>query len=321
MEYWYACRETNIYKYVSQDADGTLHVTDYPEWSWYSSLTPVNAYGPGGSMAAFPRAFHGQDNMRIANFQASDLYIHKEWMGEATAKEVFVKIWRKIEGGEPEDFTEIIARDVRDNQNWQAYVEDESDVDTVRNCLILKGDGTHWTDTLKVDNVLVGSLAEEQYYTYYIQEIGYRDLEGRVHTNANAKYKPLYDYMDMVDEAWTGDPVGAGDYAENAISIGAKGENHLKVINRGTPSTSYRATKAFAGSQSASGTQSSVSGRYPTNGTSQVVLELQQRYRYEKTEGGVDSVSADGTTWLRADDAEAANTWLLRLRHGRGVHE
>lgn len=152
VEYEYSFRETNVYK--------DLDRTPYPEWDWFSSVTPVNGYGPGKTpFEAFPKVFHGQDPERIANFQASDLIIHKQWIGDITADEVYVKLWRTDGSGAPEDFTAVIAEDVRNNHNWQMYVDDESCIDTRHGWLILKSDENgNWTDTLKVNRALLVSV-------------------------------------------------------------------------------------------------------------------------------------------------------------------
>ncbi len=302
VEYDYSFREVNVYK--------DLDRTPYPDWDWFSSITPVLGYGPKGSFKAFPSLFEGQDPDHVVNFQASDLIIDKEWVGDPTATEVYIKVWRTSGDGEPEDFTKIIAEDVRNNNNWQMYMTDPSQVDLQRNCLILKPDSDgRWEDRLKVNRALLGSLAQTGEYHYYIQEIGYKTESGEYRTNVNSKYKPKYDKW--VDGRWTGAPVGMNSYAGNNIKIGAKGENRLKVINQSVPSTSYTVTKAFHGPQSSTGGQSTVTGKYPTDGSGHVVVELQQRYRYEKTEGGVDYVSADNENWVRADSDEAKNTWTV----------
>ena len=300
VEYEYTFRETAVYK--------DLDRTPYPEWDWYSSVLP----------GQYNKIIAGQDNMRIANIQASDLLIHKQWIGDVAAKEVYVKLWRVADDGQPEDFTSVIADDVKNNHNWQMYLDDESEIDVNHKWLILKDDGSgHWTDSLKVNRALLGTVNAENdnaaRYQYYIQEVAYKALDGTVHTNVNAKFKPLYDKWvgTAAEGGWTDAPVGMNEYANNAISIGAKGENQLKVINRSSPSTSYKVTKAFHGPQSSTGGQSSVTGKYPTDGSKHVVVSLQQRYRYEKTEGGVDYVSADYENWVQADSAEAATTWTV----------
>ena len=300
VEYWYSFREIGVYKNLNKDP--------YPEWDWFSSVTPVNAYGPTGTMEAFPKAFHGQDGKRIANFQASDLIIDKDWIGEPTATKVYIKIWRTTGDGEPEDFTAVIADDIRSNSNWQYYVDDVSSVDLGRNCLVLDLDASgSGTAAIKVNRALLGALSETGSYQYYIQEIGYRDNQGVYRTNVNATFTPLYDHW--VNGAYTGSPVQMNDYASNSITIAGKGQNRLKVTNSAEPSTSYTVTKAFYGAQSSTGGQSSVTGKYPTDGSKQVVVELQQRYRYEKTEEGVDYVSADNSTWVTADSEDAKTTW------------
>jgi len=327
VEYYYSYRETNVYK--------DLNRTPYDNWDWFSSITPVNAYGAGGSFEAFDKVFHGQDVMRVANFQASDLVIDKQWIGDVAASEVYVKLWRVSGNEDPEDFTAVIADDIRYNNNWQMYVRDTSTVDVYRKCLILKDDGSgNWTTSMTVNRALLGALAETGRYSYYIQEVGYKTLDGTYKTNVNAKFKPLYTHWEGTAEegAYSSAPVGANDYAGNAITIKEKGANKLRVINRSTPSTSYSVTKAFAGSVSATGTQSSMSSGYPTDGSKQVVVELQQRYRYEYTKDGVTYVlnkdttslqeafariKADGwdassdSEWILATDSDADNQWLV----------
>lgn len=303
VEYWYAPREVNVYK--------DLNRTPYPEWDWFSSITPVIAKGPNGqTMDAFPKAFHGQDSMRIANFQASNLIIDKEWVGdsEKTAKEVFIKIWRTDESGNREDFTALIADDVKNNNNWQMYVDDASVIDTSRGWLIVKPDENgNWEVPVKVNRALLGSLAETGKYHYYIEEVAYRASDGTVRTNPKGRYRPVYDKW--IDGHWGGAPASDGEAM--AIQIGNKGENRLKVINSCEPVTSYTIKKRYGGNIGSTGNPSSVNGGFPTDGSQQVVVELQQRYRYEKTEDGVDYVSADYETWVRADSEEAVNTWTV----------
>lgn len=334
VEYWYSFRETNVYKLESQDPDGTIHVTDYPEWDWYSTITPEYAYGPalssGGdaqTMIAFPHNVPSQESDRISNFQASDLIINKEWLGENTpdAKAVYLKVWRQAEGGQIEDFTAIIADDIRNNQGWQNYVNTPDIIDLNRNCLVLNRDGDEWSEaSLKINRALLGTINGQndhsELYHYYIQEIGYRTNSGEYRTDVNGRFKPLYNKWDPSREQWADAPVGMNDYANNNITIGAKGENRLKVINSTSPSTSYTVTKAFHGPQSSTGGQSSVTGKYPTDGSKQVVVMLQQRYRYEKIVNGVKFVLKKngnyntGEDWLEdtEQNAEAiAEAWLV----------
>lgn len=301
VEYEYTFRETNVYRDMNR--------TPYPDWDWYSSILP----------GKYNKVFSGQDNNRVANFKASDLQIVKEWDGEPSASEVYVKLWRTAAGQEPEDFTAVIAEDVRQNQNWQMYLSNTQLIDTDHAWLILKDDGAgQWGTSLKVSRALVGSLTQNSNYSYYIQEVAYKTLDGKLKTNVNGAYKPLYDKY--VNGAWTNEPVGMNEYESNSITIGEKGSNKLKVINRSTPATNYTVTKSFAGSQSSTGAPSSVSGHYPTDGSAQVVVKLQQRHRYEKTENDVEYVSADNETWVPADSEEAENTWAADWQNAESAN-
>lgn len=297
VEYWYSFRETNVYK--------DLNKTPYPEWDWFSSITPVKAYGTG-EMEAFPKVFHGQDPARIANFQASDLEIDKEWTNDvSTAKEIYIKIWRTTGNGDIEDFTKTIATDIRENNNWQLYVFDTDIIDTNREWLIIRPDENgDWTATMKVNRALLGVLNETGIYHYYIQEVAYKSLTGEIRTNVEGKYHPVY--SKWVDDDWQ---APSADFAGNSITIGEKGGNKLKVINTAVSATSYGVTKRFIGTQVSTGGQSSVNG-YPNDGSKQVIVELQQRYRYEKKIDGVDCVSKDNVEWVPADSEEAKNIWI-----------
>ena len=181
------------------------------------------------------------------------------------------------------------------------YVSDTSSIDLNRKCLVIKPDANaEWETAIKVNRALLGALAETGKYSYYIQEVGYRDAQGTYKTDVNSTYRPLYNHWvgSASEGNWAASPVQMNEYADNSIQIGAKDENRLKVINRNTESTSYTATKTFLNG-------------YPTDGSKQVVIKLQQRYRYEKTENGVDYVSATGAddSWILANTVFAASTW------------
>ena len=236
--YEYSYRETNVYKFVSQDANGTIHVTDYPEWDWWSSITP-NRYVDGNGTVHKgendPRANVSslQDEDRIANFQASDLEIDKEWLGTTDVQEVYVKIYRYTKNpANAEDFTAVISTDITDNQNWQGYVDDTSIIDTENHWLILTPNSSgQWSASVKINRALIKTIDREDglTYTYYIQEVGYKDKNGNVHSGTGSVlvYDPHYDKW--IDGHWEGTTKIAP--TEKAIQIGAKSENRLKVIN------------------------------------------------------------------------------------------
>lgn len=233
VKYEYSVRESNVYKYAGMDnpvrsnhngvngqpeIHGDLKVTDYPDWDWYSSLIPGRYKDADGNIHdnvedPFKKVFHGQDTERIANFQTTDLSVTKFWEGDTSAREVYVKIWRKAPGGEPEDFTEVIADDIVKNQNWQSYMEDPDDIDTENAWLVLRYKGSgKWTESsLKVSRALLGDLAETGWYSYYIEEVGYMDKYGGFHDDVSV-FNPTY--LRWVDGAWhetnTGDSGHAG---------------------------------------------------------------------------------------------------------------
>ena len=315
VEYWYSFRETSVYT----DLDRTPRT----DWDWYSSVTPVVAYGPPDSnlpvqeyettdeygnkktvngFAAFPFAYTGQDPMRIANFRASDLIIEKEWARDTGASEVYVKVYRSNSNG-TEDVTELIAQDIVNHDNWQQYVTDTSVIDTENKWLILSAED-NWTTT--INKLLLEPIVGGGTYQYWIEEVAYKTLNGQIKYNPDAIFDPVY-------QKWEHNSGESGEWQSitkgNTIQLKSKGENKLKVINTASASSSYSVTKKYDGAQSSTGGQSSVSGKYPSDGSTQVVIQLQQRYRYEKTENGTGYVSANGADWVVADSDDAGVTW------------
>ena len=239
VKYEYSFRETGVYKDTNR--------TPYPEWEWFSTITPDRYIGENGQESSeFGIAFANQDGERVANYQASDLLITKRWLGEADAEEVYVKIWRKDASGNLEDFTKIIADDTAGrypenhpaygNSNWQGYMEDTRDIDTVNNWLVLTSNQSgDWTTRVKIHNALIRTTGAGGSYTYYIKEVGYKDKEGNVHltvgpnADPNALTELETHYTRWVDDHWEVSP--STDGADKAIQIGATGENRLEVMN------------------------------------------------------------------------------------------
>ena len=324
VEYWYSFRESGVYS--------SLDGSQINEWDWYSSVTPMLAYGPEGSSfeesyqatddygntitvtgyAAFPKAYSGQDPKRIANFRASDLIVSKSWEEYEGASEVYVKIYRK-NGNGTEDVTGLIATDIVSNNNWQGYVEDTSVIDTANQWLILNK-ANDWTAT--INKLLLEPIVGGGTYQYWIKEVAYKTKNGIVKYNPEDVFDP--DYQKWEHESGDGEwqSISLGD----TIQLKSKGENKLKVINSASASSSYSVKKKYDGAQSSTGGQSSVSGRYPTDGSTQVVLQLQQRYRYEKTEEGVEYVSADNADWVRADSLDAAGAWTVDWQNAESAN-
>ena len=243
--YEYSYRETGVYK--------DLNRTPYPEWGWWSTGTPDRYTDSDGNVirgkGPTPKAFPDQDEDRIANFQASDLEIVKEWLGATDVQEIYVKIYRYTTDADnaedfteiianAEDFTEKIATDISTHHNWSRYVVDPAVIDTTHNWLILAPSSSDQvTASVKISGLLPKTVDKENgdTYYYYIQEVGYKDKEGNVHNEATGTgsflvYDPHYDKWISGD--WEGttkvNPV------TKAITIGGLGENKLKVINTPT---------------------------------------------------------------------------------------
>ena len=240
VKYEYCYRETGVYK--------DLNKTPYPDWEWYSTITPDRYISENGQTGEFGIAFPNQDGERVANYQASNILINKRWAGEPNAREVYINIYRKAgANGEAEDFTKIIADDVAGrypenhpaygNSNWQHYVDDTSIVDTTKNYLILKSNSSgDWTTTVNIYNALIGEAGENtgSHYTYWIQEIGYKDKNGTVHmlseTDDLDELETHYNHwVNGVFGAWIerGDP----NWLDNAIRINEKDTNKLLTVN------------------------------------------------------------------------------------------
>ena len=302
VDYEYSIRETNVYKYLGIE-NGTLSahgewyghllVGPYDGWNWFSSLTPGRYTDADGVLhnneeAPFIKVFHGQDTERICNFQASDINITKIWSGNTTAREVYVKLYRTYEQNgatHTEDFTHIIAQDVKNNQNWQDYLEDVNDIDADREWLVLRNKGNgQWTVSSILVNSAVMAVVDASsesapQYSYYIEEVGYMDKFGGVHTDMS-QFNPVYSKLE------------GGNWvpSDEAITLGEKGTNGLAVTNDTNPKSSFEVKKTWAEG-------------FPTDNT-QASMKLQQRYRYERIfyDDPTNATGAKEYVWIGGDN-------------------
>ena len=246
--YAYSIRETGVYADLERTPWKDL---DGEEWDWWSTLTPPHAFS--GDPGVVPNEqFYQQedypvsDSDRVNNYKASDLRLEKAWLGNAdnAVKEIYVKIYRYDGQSENtvEDFTAIIADDVKNNNNWQGYLKDPTKIDADNEWLIL--DNTNgWSSDVIIQSALIGSMGHSgaaYVYHYYAVEVGYKDADGIVHTVEDLEhFDPRYDKQ--VDNSWQNTPHTNPVWAQ--MAIGAVGQNAIRIIN--APVTDFEAKKEW----------------------------------------------------------------------------
>ena len=201
--------------------------------------------------------------------ETTDLTVTKEWSEDREAenmKEVYVKIFRRTDGGAEEDFTEFI----KNNKNALPLYFDSDpatnkyDYFDVENGWIVVKKGADGWDTVRVKNLPMTTEDETKTYTYYIREVGYKQ-NGTVFNNADV-FNPEYQKKQTGDADWT-------DVAEDGIPLESKadGANAFKVINEleEPEKTTYTVRKEFVGSDAEN---------YPTDGSVQVLVSLEVGY-------------------------------------------
>jgi len=202
--------------------------------------------------------------------ETTELNVTKDWDGEeGDVTEVYVKVFRKTAGGEVEDFTDIVKND-RDNQSL--YIG-SSNFDTTNGWIVIHkktGSGNTGWETVTLKNVPITTEAdpvngkEEETYTYYIQEVGYKGTDGKIYRNVD-HFNPQYAIQQTTDNDWQPMP-------DNGIQLESHQEgqtvNQFKVTNKKEEpvTTSYTVTKQFAGSS------------YPTDGSVQILVGLEEGY-------------------------------------------
>ena len=269
--YEYTVRETGIWKNLKKDP------VDDPEISWFSNSVPIAAWYKGSSqhnVNEFNRDI-GQDQDRLMNGQAFDMYVEKQWDdGAWDAREVYVKIYRQsLDGQYRDDFTAELARDVKIG-SLIGYLGDgsESMIDVDNEWIVF----TPGRSGLYIDKVLKAypNTSGSNPYVYWMVEVGYKDKHGNVHmydTGSNAvvnqnavtdndllKLTPTY-YTWQDGHYVSGNKPGQNN-PNVGIVVGDKGTNKLMVKN--TPVRDFAVVKKW---QNATGDDISNDSDVPSN--------------------------------------------------------
>ena len=233
VKYHYSYRETGVYS----DLAGTPH----PGWEWVSSPPDKYKDENGQEIPNFGLAFANHDGKRTVNYQAASITVDKRWLGQPDVQEIYVKIYR-TNGSSEEDFTEIIAQDIRgydgfEITNWQRYVDDVSLVDTENSWIVLKSNHSgNWTTTIRTHRapLMPGNQSAGAAYRYYIREVGYKDGNGNVHLvrdnpNALDAYETRYTRWDAAADRWL--DAAVTNPTDASITLGRSSDNRLQVMN------------------------------------------------------------------------------------------
>ena len=243
-------------------------------------------YGPGTPADNEFLEFTVHNIYKNTKAETTELNVTKDWDGEeGDATEVYVKVFRKTADGEPEDFTDVIKNDA---ENLRLYIDHSRNFDANNGWIIVHkntGEGETGWDTVTLKDVPMTTVAdpvnqtEEEPYTYYIKEVGYKDAEGKVYRNVD-HFNPEYATYQTTDEEWQ--PMPAEGIALESLTEGQDVVNRFKVTNKQEEpvTTSYTVTKAFEGG-------------YPTDGSVQVLVRLEEGYLTDNSASG----SGAPTNW------------------------
>ncbi len=252
--YEYTVRETGIWKNLKKDP------VDDPEISWFSNSVPICAWYKSSAqhnITEFNRDI-GQDQDRLMNGQAFDMWVEKDWVdGAWDAREVYVKIYRRLQDGSKlEDFTAAIAQDISIG-SLTGFVSsgDENMIDLNNKWIVF----TPSRSRLYIDKVLRTHMnaAGTNPYDYWLVEVGYKDKHGNVHMysgdgtdqrsvtdNDLLKMNPVYYAWDSTNGNWTSQANLTSQNNPNVgIVIGEKGTNQLKITN--TPVRDFAVIKKW----------------------------------------------------------------------------
>ena len=251
--YEYTVRETGIWKNLKKDP------VDDPEISWFSNSVPIAAWYKSSAqhnVDEFDRDI-GQDQDRLMNGQAFDMYVEKQWDGSAwDAREVYVKIYRQsLNGQYKDDFTAELARDIKIGSLIGYLNGNENMIDVDNEWIVF----TPSNPGLYIDKVLKAfpNTSGDNPYVYWLVEVGYKDKRGNVHmfdTGSNATVNQSSvtsnDLLKLTPTYYTwqdGHYVSGNKPGQNnpnvGIVLGDKGTNKLMVKN--TPVRDFAVVKKW----------------------------------------------------------------------------
>ena len=231
------------YRYIPFEIGAYSNYDEDPvseEYDWWVGLQPAAWDGDGAQYDTFP-ALVAQDQDRLVNIQATDLFVDKAWEESPdNITEVYVKIYRQPNGGgDIEDLTEDLAIRTNELSNY-GFVDDPSRLTMLDNGLLVLG-LTPETGGVMIHNVWLtpyqnGNL-NTYYYEYWIEEVGYKDSDGNVYLNtsgSNSETSTFFAEYDQSDNQgnwlnnWETSPT------TSKLKLSGKGNNKLRVKNHPT---------------------------------------------------------------------------------------
>ena len=269
------------------DYDNTVHTSET-----YSDLENENYASRAEVLGRYRNYSNASENLdnqfleftvynvyRSSLIETRDIDVTKTWTDneeDPDVTEVYLKLYRKTEGSDPEEVTATMKSEVQSNaQNLYQYFAKAGDFDADKGWIVVKKGTSGW-DTVSVKNLPVKTSAEENApeYTYYFREVGYKDAEGKVYNSADA-YSPEYSYQTGTETS---------DVPADGVALAD--DMHFAVTNtKSSTTTNYTVTKSFEG------------GDYPTDGSAQVLVRLEKAVANESgqpldwSDAGTDVIS------------------------------
>ncbi len=196
---------------------------------WYNVL-PAAWDGAGFEVELFPKVV-AQDQDRLVNVENTEINIKKEWNGTSGADAVYVKIWRKVNGGDFTDYTNTLQTSI--SQLWQNKRDGLVNTDDLKIVqengvteyyLIIPTNGGEVTirNALPYDCYHYYSGYEDAIYYYKVQECGYQ-LNGQDYWDVTP-FDPEYGFGSNAVVL----PQGGNTIA---LDVGDPSRNVLKIIN------------------------------------------------------------------------------------------
>ena len=224
------------YKYIPFEIGmySDFNYSPYIDDEWFIGFQPAAWSADGRQDNYFPKLGDNHDQDRIKNVQGTDLYIEKTWKGSTSdIQEIYVKIYySEGENGARKDFTELIYNRTGLFNRYNFVSSNNLSNYQGGSIVIRPTDGSvhvHYLPQYIDEN--------KSRNHYWIEEIGYKDVDGVIHDSV-AEYTPSYYRWD--GEKW----IEQASNDSRRIVLGSKGNNSLRVENK---NASLIITKSFSG--------------------------------------------------------------------------
>ena len=221
------------YRYIPEEIGAYRNFAREPMlngFEWFVGFQPSAWDGNGSQVDTFPPLKPNHDQDRIKNVQASNLFVEKDWEDIPTnVQEVYIKLYRAYGSETKEDVTKEIY------QRTTAYsgygMIDFSrmtnlNISSIGPVLVFRpGDSPIEVHKLPVISDKSNNYNTDPYY-YWIEEVGYKDKNGVVHTDSS-KFATEYDKY--VNGAWQNS--WSTNAAGNKMSLGQLNGNRIRANN------------------------------------------------------------------------------------------